>query len=524
MRRLLVSLGTLCLSALAGLFLLFLLITPTAWTSLYAAKLSSITARQVASESDAAIIVLATVGTTRQTCAQTTSITVTAGTEIVFCFVVTNTGSITLTDHFIEDPIAGIHHPITDKPLAPLGGSLFITVAAPVAHSLHSTITWTASDTFGAQATAHAEIDVIVPAISVSHTVGVDSHTCAITSTVEVMEGSDVTHCFQVMNRDDVTFYTHHAIDSQLGVVADQWPHTLAPGERVQFTVTEVATSTHTSLVTWTAIVSDGLVAANSSLATVKVPALVATTTVGLAPNECASTREISVTIGNPVYFCYVATNQSGVDFHQFAANDTIGDDLPIVGAEPLIDNSSASLVAAAIITQPTVNTVTWQAQTLSGLTATAVSAAVVNALSQLEITTFYDVNRNLKQDPGEPYVNNVAVTLTLAPVLTTTLYTTETGFVSFTELANGHYTLTASTENLTPTYLIASTEQEQPLVIGEPAIYTLTIPLTRADDADTDGDSIPDHIEGVEDINHNGKYDFEDPENVVLLPIARRE
>src|SRR5262245_32402744 len=115
MRRLLVSLGLLLASALTALFLLILLLTSLTWQQFAKPTLLTLRTGDRQSTTDAAIHISATVGTSRQTCATTTVVTVTAGTEVVFCYVVTNTGDITLTNHFVSDPAANIRHSITDR-------------------------------------------------------------------------------------------------------------------------------------------------------------------------------------------------------------------------------------------------------------------------------------------------------------------------------------------------------------------------------------------------------------------------
>ncbi len=102
-----------------------------------------------------------TVGTGPAGCAATSVITVTLGTEVTYCYTVTNTGGFTLTSHDLEDSALGTL--LEDFPfiLAP-GSSTFVTHTVVVSETITNSALWTAYTTTGpaTAATAQATVNV----------------------------------------------------------------------------------------------------------------------------------------------------------------------------------------------------------------------------------------------------------------------------------------------------------------------------------------------------------------------------
>lgn len=111
------------------------------------------------------IVLSKTVGTDRNTCAQTTEITVTSAVgDVVYCYKVTNTGSVTATEHDLVDDKLGTLLSDYQYSLAP-GASTFATAAASLAGQgsvVVNTATWTATDGVNtADSSAQAKVNVI---------------------------------------------------------------------------------------------------------------------------------------------------------------------------------------------------------------------------------------------------------------------------------------------------------------------------------------------------------------------------
>jgi hypothetical protein len=86
-----------------------------------------------------------TVGTDENACATGDSISVDAGTTVIYCYTVTNTGGATLTTHdLVDDKLGDL---LTDFPyeLGP-GASAFVTSSAVISVDTTNVATWTATD------------------------------------------------------------------------------------------------------------------------------------------------------------------------------------------------------------------------------------------------------------------------------------------------------------------------------------------------------------------------------------------
>ncbi|MEW5986508.1 MAG: hypothetical protein AB1791_07745 [Chloroflexota bacterium] len=94
-----------------------------------------------------------TVGTDPGACATGDTITVPAGTDVTYCYEVTNTGTITLTTHDLVDSELGVILSGFPYNLVP-GASAFLTVTVQINQTTVNTATWTAHDDSGGSAEA----------------------------------------------------------------------------------------------------------------------------------------------------------------------------------------------------------------------------------------------------------------------------------------------------------------------------------------------------------------------------------
>jgi hypothetical protein len=106
-----------------------------------------------------------TVGSEAGVCAATTSISVPAGTEVTYCFEVTNNGDVTLVAHDLVDSELGVLLYGFAFELEP-GASTTITATATVDTGTVNHATWTAyGEADGVQAEASASAEVLVYAV-----------------------------------------------------------------------------------------------------------------------------------------------------------------------------------------------------------------------------------------------------------------------------------------------------------------------------------------------------------------------
>ena len=187
-----------------------------------------------------AIALAKTVGTDPGVCASTSEISVLAGTDVYYCYEVTNTGNITLTMHSLEDSELGFIFPVLPYDLGP--GDSVDTVAAgfEVSATINVTTTnsaiWTAYNNPGPMnvvtATAEATVNTIarMPDISLDKTVGLDPGLCATTDNVTIAPNTVVYYCYTVTNTGNVTLTLHDLVDSELGSLFTVLPYALGPG------------------------------------------------------------------------------------------------------------------------------------------------------------------------------------------------------------------------------------------------------------------------------------------------------
>jgi hypothetical protein len=107
------------------------------------------------------IVLVRTVSTDPTACAPSDSVTVSQGTTVVHCYLVTNTGQETLTLHSLVDSQFGALLSNYAHELAP-GGTLTATATTSVTLSTTGVATWTAQSTQGAEVVAQATATVTV--------------------------------------------------------------------------------------------------------------------------------------------------------------------------------------------------------------------------------------------------------------------------------------------------------------------------------------------------------------------------
>jgi subtilisin-like proprotein convertase family protein len=91
------------------------------------------------------------------------------------------------------------------------------------------------------------------PAISLTKTVGTDAGVCAVTDSITIPAGVDVTYCYTVENTGDETLNLHDLVDSELGSILSGFPFALTPGASVFLTQTTFISATTVNTALWTA-------------------------------------------------------------------------------------------------------------------------------------------------------------------------------------------------------------------------------------------------------------------------------
>jgi hypothetical protein len=224
-----------------------------------------------------------TVGTEPGVCATTDSIEVAPGTDVYYCYEVTNSGTMTMPLHTLVDSELGTIFAGLAYDLAP-GASLDtvaagLTVSATITETTVNTATWTAYVAGGPSAVAidAATVTVLLPSIELTKTVGAEAGVCATTDLITVTPGSDVYYCYEVRNTGTYTMSFHDLEDSELGTLFSGLAYDLGPGASLDtvaagLTFSATLSETTVNTATWTVFYPPhGPAASASDTATVVV-------------------------------------------------------------------------------------------------------------------------------------------------------------------------------------------------------------------------------------------------------------
>jgi hypothetical protein len=234
-----------------------------------------------------------------------------------------------------------------------------------------------------------AELVQGAPSISLDKTVGLSSSTCALTDSVLIGGGgATVYYCYEVTNTGALTLTSHDLTDSELGVILDDFPYSLAPGAAAFITQSALITQTTVNTATWTAFLSppfapEGNSATASDVATVTLGqgAITVEKTVGTSSSTCAVGDTLNLPVGGgTVYYCYTVTNTGNLTLTR---HDLVDSELGSILTNfpfTLVPAASAFITQSATITQTTVNNATWTAYNPGPVdTAAAGDSATVN-------------------------------------------------------------------------------------------------------------------------------------------------
>lgn len=278
-----------------------------------------------------------TVGTDPNVCATTNSLNIEAETDVTYCYEVTNTGTVTLTIHDLDDSELG--NLLTDFPysLAP-GASAFLTQTATISSTTVNTATWTAANegpTDVVTATATATVTVGEPGITLSKTVGTDPSECATTDEITVEPGTTVTYCYEVTNTGSTTYTLHDLDDSELGAIRSEYPYELGPGATLAITETAVITTSVTNTATWTAYnegPTDVVTATDSATVTVSG---VLTPVINITPENLALAVGENGQLSRPLTISNTGTADLQWSIAEAAADCNAPGDVPWLSVSP---------------------------------------------------------------------------------------------------------------------------------------------------------------------------------------------
>lgn len=468
---------------------------------------------------DAAPTVLTvTVGTEPNNCPTTSSITVSMGTLVYYCYLLKNNSEFTLTHHsLLDDQQVRLlnNEVLTITPSSGITPAQQILGQAEVLKSVHTLFTWVATSTTGLTFTASGEIHIVVPELALTSTVSTAPGSCGTENTLDVKAGTQVYYCYRLHNRSAMSLKIPQIDVGGEPLVDGRLPLTLEPDAAINLTATAQISETTAQVISVTGFTDDGLTTTAQANTTVQVPAINVHATVGLVPNTCAEESTIQVAMGSSVIYCFAVTNQGGVPFtHRRIA----GPGLPKPYVE--LTQTVSAILSTAAVTESTVYPVTWVAWNDQNLTATASSLVTVTTLASATVQLYYDVNNDHQRTPGEPVIPDTTVRLahpTSSPITATT---NQAGIVVLKNISAKLYTFTVTGTHFRSDFLL--TEPHTLDLRGQESqtvILPYTVPLT----VDDDGDGVPNWREGAGDQDGDGIVDYLDYALKVFIAVLRR-
>ncbi len=281
-------------------------------------------------------------------------VTVLSGTNVTYCYLVTNTGGTVVTNVVVDDNGTSV----------PVG-----TLVPGQSSVVSSSITATSDmDTFAIAAGTNpytnkpvdsapddAAVVVVHPSLSIDKTVSLNG-TCPGSNSVTVLPNTGVTYCYAVTNTGDTTIVNASVTDTQANVFLSVG--TLAPGQEVTVSapisvgtvnLDTFAYAAGTDSATWTHVQSN----LDDAIVDVIHPALQIAVTVS-TNGTCPGQKVVDVESGTGVTWCYVVTNTGDVAVNHVGASDNVYGAVPGGGGVTLGVGQSVTLSRPATISATT--------------------------------------------------------------------------------------------------------------------------------------------------------------------------
>ena len=383
-----------------------------------------------------------------------------SGTQVTYCFVVTNTGTSYLDTIDITDAAIGIGQ----VDLTLIAGTLPLAPAATISYYYEGTITADLVNTASVSAnptdmmgndlpgltdptdTDTAEVDLVGPGIEIIKTV-YESHdsgaSCAGANNLDIYAATDVTYCFTVTNTGDTFLGSINLNDATLGITQADMTllsgvEPLAPsGTLVYYYETNQATSiVNTADVIGNPVDNMGndlpglpdVNDADDATIDLLIPEMELTKSVYLGHDSgvsCPGTDTVTLSDDADVTFCFVVTNTGQIDLADVAINDiTLG-----------VTDASMILVSGSTPLAPT-QTMVWAYETTLTQSVENIAQATANPIDNMgnDIPVLID-----EEAGGNAAVNIIRMipTLNMYSILFTILMLLITGYIARKRIYN---------------------------------------------------------------------------------------
>lgn len=202
---------------------------------------------------------------------------------------------------------------------------------------------------------------------------------CPPDKAVEAAPGEEVVFCYRMHNDSEILFTRHTIVDDIFKIIWEDVHFPVSPTVTVQFVLPIAASATRTNAMTWTAYADNGDSASAFDQATIFVPTVELTVTVGATPGVCAETSRLDLPATGEATFCFRAHNPTPYPLIEHHAVDAQGNALAVPNDLVLAPGATYTLTASVMVTAPLRQQVSWTARTATRrLPVTATASASV--------------------------------------------------------------------------------------------------------------------------------------------------
>ncbi len=207
---------------------------------------------------------------------------------------------------------------------------------------------------------------------------------------IEAAPGEAIVFCYQLHNQSDILFTRHTVVDDIFKIILENEYFPVSPTTTARFVLPLTASATGTNAMTWTAYADNGDSASAFDQATIFVPTLVVTATVGQTPDACAGSARLDLSAAGEATFCFRALNPSPYPLIGHQLIDAQGNTLPLPDDLVLAPGATYTLTSSLMVTAPLRQQITWTARTATRqIPVTGTASASVRTPS-IDVTVSY--------------------------------------------------------------------------------------------------------------------------------------
>ncbi len=281
-------------------------------------------------------------------CPGVEQVTVLSGTQVTYCYSVTNTGDTAVSNVVVNDD--GVAVSVGDLGPGQTGnGSAAVTALSNADTFASATGTVTATGTSVASPPDDASVKVVTPALAISPTVSLNG-ACPGVDVVNVLAGTAVTICYAVTNTGDTPVDAITVNDSHYGVIPGA-PFDLAPGQTVTIELNAPANNDVSLLASATGTVP----ATGTSVTSPQEPAVINVVSpdvdidVTVSPTGvCPGLDSATVPAGTAVVYCYEVANNGDDTLSDITVTDRAGN---VVGTIPSLAAGASEMLSSGLVT-----------------------------------------------------------------------------------------------------------------------------------------------------------------------------